>query len=268
VIAIQHLFDRLDRIIIQAQAASHICLFLDYDGTLVGIKKYPSDARPSIKTKIILSRLISSRRIEPVLVSGRPVSQLESFFGDIEIGQLAMIGSHGAEIRKAGKKPHILEIAKKHICALSDLKQKVLNITGTSSCFYVEDKTVSLAIHYRNCPAGSLDILDKIRKKLQDYTSRLPLEIIEGKKVIEVKSMAINKGTAIKEWIQYSCSGQDNLVLCIGDDVTDEFMFEANRYGLNIKVAAKPNIQSVAPYYLRGVGQVQQFLLKLIPAVP
>lgn len=257
------MFDNLEQVLGRIKICRRLYLFLDYDGTLVGIKKRPQDAKPSKKTKLILSKLISNSRITPVLVSGRPVLQLVDFLHDIDANQLNMVGSHGAEIKINGREPVIIEAARGHIKHIGAIKKELEKITGPKSCFYLEDKKVSLAIHYRNCPPKDLANLGGIRKFLKVYTDRLGLDVIEGKKVIEIKASTINKGMALKDLKNKWSSSRPGLSLCIGDDVTDEYMFEANADGLNLKVARNNNVDSRAQYYVKGIGQVQRFLMRV-----
>lgn len=53
---------------------------------------------------------------------------------------------------------------------------------------------------------------------------RLPIDILQGKKAIEVRPQGINKGASIKKIL--SVETEVDFVLCIGDDKTDEDMFE------------------------------------------
>ncbi|MDZ7839023.1 MAG: trehalose-phosphatase [Actinomycetota bacterium] len=257
------MFDNLEQVLVKIKKCSHLYLFLDYDGTLVGIKKRPEDAKPSKKTKLILSKLISNNRLTTVLVSGRPVMQLVGFLHGIETGKLNMVGSHGAEIKIDGRELEIIEAARGHIKHIGSIKKELEKITGHKSCFYLEDKKVSLALHYRNCPPKDLEKLGKIRNFLKVHTGRLGLDVIEGKKVIEVKASSINKGMALKNLKNKWSSSRSGLSLCIGDDVTDEYMFKANSGGLNLKVAKNSNVDSQARYYLKGIGQVQKFLMRV-----
>ncbi|MGM0367268.1 MAG: trehalose-phosphatase [Actinomycetota bacterium] len=68
-------------------------LFLDYDGTLVGIKKKPQDAKPSKKTRDILLKLAGTNNIVTVLVSGRPIGDLLKFFNQVNISNINFIGT-------------------------------------------------------------------------------------------------------------------------------------------------------------------------------
>ncbi|MGM0365418.1 MAG: trehalose-phosphatase [Actinomycetota bacterium] len=259
-IGIEYLFVHSDRIFSKIKDGGNALLFLDYDGTLVGIKSRPQDAKPSQRTKSLINRLNSNPRIFPILVSGRPITQLMDFFKGTPVKELNMIGSHGAEVKLEGRKPEIVDSAKKMVGLVRDLKQKISRSIGETECFYIEDKRVSVAVHYRNCSSRDMPKLEEVKKIIGEATSGGGLDIIEGKKVIEVKASGIDKGMAVKVVEKKLRPRGRHINICIGDDLTDEHMFLKNTGGINIKVCPQPDGRSRAEYYLKTVGEVQKFL--------
>lgn len=79
-----------------------------------------------------------------------------------------------------------------------------------------------------------------------------------GNKVLEVRPLAVNKGT-----ISYSFTQQGyDFVLAIGDDTTDEDMFKAlPSDSITIKVGLGP---SYAKYYLPSQTEVIKLLKKFV----
>jgi trehalose-phosphatase len=74
----------------------------------------------------------------------------------------------------------------------------------------------------------------EITGNLKYAAADMGLQLIEGNKVIEIKSANINKGNAAKEWIKRYPS---DFILAIGDDFTDEDTFKAMPEGaVTIKV--------------------------------
>lgn len=57
--------------------------------------------------------------------------------------------------------------------------------------------------------------------------SKLPVEILVGKKNLEVRPTSINKGEIVKRLL--AAHPDADFVLCAGDDKTDEDMFRALR---------------------------------------
>ena len=89
----------------------------------------------------------------------------------------------------------------------------------------------------------------------------LPIEVIHGKKVIEVRPSGINKGRALRSL--FAESVQPLLPVYVGDDVTDEDAFRAvNTRGISILVADPPH-PSTAQYYLHDSDEVLAFLSQL-----
>ena len=85
------------------------------------------------------------------------------------------------------------------------------------------------------------------------------LQIMEGNKVLEVKNLEVNKGTAAKHWL---ADKKWPFILAIGDDYTDEDTFRAmpeNAFTIKVgfnETAAKSNIN--------GVEEVLNLLGKLV----
>ena len=115
--------------------------------------------------------------------------------------------------------------------------------------------------HYRKSDPelGLLRTLE-LKAVLYNLISNQELEILEGNKVIEVKTTGINKGHAAME-----CIGNTkyDFVLAIGDDWTDEYMFKAlPKNSLTIKVGTD---RSAASYYLNQQSEVRNLLQILKP---
>ncbi len=85
------------------------------------------------------------------------------------------------------------------------------------------------------------------------------LEIMEGNKVIEVKTGGINKGVAAMRFL----NGQKfDFVMAIGDDWTDEYMFrELPDTAITIKVGLK---NTAANYKVESANSVRSLLNTLL----
>jgi trehalose 6-phosphate synthase/phosphatase len=63
-------------------------------------------------------------------------------------------------------------------------------------------------------------------KELTDYllnfTANQDLQILQGKKVVEIRMAGLNKGLAALHWLE---SGTHDFILAAGDDWTDEDLF-------------------------------------------
>jgi trehalose 6-phosphate synthase/phosphatase len=91
---------------------------------------------------------------------------------------------------------------------------------------HVETKNASIAWHYRRAPRefGTRQA-HELRMLLGDALSNQPFEVLEGKKVIEVRLRGVSK--ALVAHRVRSESAADTAVIACGDDRTDEDLFRA-----------------------------------------
>jgi len=239
---------------------NHIFLFLDYDGTLVGFKKNPEDAVPSIKVKKLISGLANIPKIVLTIVSGRTIYSLLGFFQDLKTETINWSGVHGGQIKYAGSEISMPAKIKNALPGIASLKEKVTKIINNIPCYTIEDKGLSFALHYRRCGDKDLAHLRKINSILFDYVKGRPVELMQMKKVVEVKPKGINKGDAVGTINRKYKKNISSLNICLGDDATDEYLFKSNASGINIKVGESEYLDSKAEYYLKDIKEVHKFL--------
>jgi trehalose 6-phosphate synthase/phosphatase len=232
-------------------------IFLDYDGTLVPFHTDPLKALPDTELMSLLKDLYSDTDNKLVIISGRKKETLDAWIGNMPID---IIAEHGAWLKEGNKgwtiANDLSQDWKDEFYPL--LKQFEARTPGS----FIEEKDYSLAWHYRKADKGLGELRAKeIVGNLKYATANLGLQILEGNKVIEIKSANINKGSAAKEWLKnYPAS----FVLAIGDDHTDEDTFKAMpEDATTIKVGT--GISS-ATYFLKNPEDVRIFLRKLIHA--
>lgn len=229
-------------------------LLLDYDGTLVPFQKKVQDAHPDADLLNLLNGLAADPNNHLVIISGRDYKTLDNWLGNLPID---MIAEHGAWYKEHGKTWHTRKDLN------TDWKQeiqKVLTIyVNRTPGAFIEEKTYSLAWHYRNAETGlgelrAHEMMDDIRHFVADNG----LQILEGDKVIEIKSMSINKGRSAKRWLE---KADYDFVMAIGDDYTDEDTFKAMpEDAITIKVG---NNISVATYFLNSYVEVRNLLQEM-----
>ncbi len=195
-------------------------ILLDYDGTLVPFSGWPKRAQPDDEVSKLLSRLARHRKNEVVIVSGRDKETLDEWMGCLGVG---LVAEHGVWAREPGGNWEALEILK------DDWKIQVrplleLYVDRTPGSF-IEEKSFSLAWHYRKAdPGWGSTRARELRDDLENLVANLNIGVLEGSKVIEVKDLGVNKGRASSRWLT---RGGWDFILAIGDDWTDEDMFEA-----------------------------------------
>ncbi|HWE93493.1 MAG TPA: bifunctional alpha,alpha-trehalose-phosphate synthase (UDP-forming)/trehalose-phosphatase [Tepidisphaeraceae bacterium] len=222
------------RLIAEAIASEkRIALFLDYDGTLRELERDPDAARPSSAIRALLDSLSHRPNIDLTIISGRRAEQMQAWFGDCPFG---LIAEHGASERRPGPAQQWEQLDRNLSYAWKDDVLKALRAYEDSTPgTFVENKRTSLVWHYRRAdPEFGKWKADTLVSELMALLANEPLVIRHGKKIVEVTAADVNKGAAVRRII-----GGENydLVVCAGDDQTDESMFRLDVPGLlTIKV--------------------------------
>lgn len=222
-------FLSFDRLVDRFMNADRRLILMDYDGTLTPIRQVPSAALPSAELTRALRHLTADPKNQVYVISGRDQAFLEACLGNIP--QLGMSAEHGCFLRPTGDMNEVPN----WMCTINidDLvwKDDVLPImeyyTERTPGSFVEQKKASLTWHYRLADPefGSWQAKELQTHLEQSIASKYAVEIIAGKKNLEVRPTSSNKGEIIKSLLVRH--GRPNFILCAGDDKTDEDMFRA-----------------------------------------
>jgi trehalose 6-phosphate synthase/phosphatase len=247
----------LAAVVADLRRAPRLRLLLDYDGTLVPLARSPELAVPDPSLLSLLEGLSSSPDIQVDVVSGRPRESLERLLGHLPI---ALWAEHGFWRRAMPDDPWqpAAPIERDWMVRVRPiLDQFVASTPGA----HVEEKTTALAWHYRAAPRefGARQA-HELRLLLGDLLSNQPLEVLEGKKVIEVRLRGVHKGTVVQR-IQGSDPG-GALLVAIGDDRTDDDLFRAlPPDGISIAVGRASTVARVCIDDHHAVRRLLQWLL-------
>lgn len=232
-------------------AAQSRLILLDYDGTLVPIAGSPEKAYPTPEVLTLLVTLSQDPANTVAIVSGRERNNLQEWFGKLS---LTLVAEHGTWIKEKNS-DWILQIPpqstwKKHVYTLME------TTTHTVPHSFIEKKEYGLAWHYRLSDEKLGEKKARmLSTQLSQFLANTGLEVIPGKKVIEVKHGAVNKGTAAQTLLSrnnYDC------VIAIGDDRTDEDLFKViNPIGYTFKVGTGV---TQAQYHLSHTYTVHKLL--------
>ena len=203
-------------------AASGLALLLDYDGTLVPIAQAPDLAVPDAELMSLLIALAERPRTSVHLVSGRPCDTLERWFGTLPVSLWAEHGIFHREGPDGSWQATAPIPADWMGRVLPILEQFTANTPGS----LIEKKRASIAWHYRIADAefGARQA-HELRLVLGDALSNQPLEVLEGKKVIEVRLRGVNKSAVAHRIL--AAPGEPPAILAIGDDRSDDDLFNA-----------------------------------------
>ena len=230
-------------------------IFLDYDGTLVGFQNDPQKAEPDKELYAILDGIVKDKKNELVLISGRDKDTFQKWFGKKPYN---LIVEHGVWIRKAGENWKFIEKVNNEWKEI--VRPAIESYVDRTPGSFIEDKNYSLVWHYRKSDPelGMLRSLE-LKDELTSFTANHNLEILEGNKVIEIKTSGINKGRAASFFI-----GDDkfSFVIAMGDDWTDEYLFEAmpgNSYTIKVGMG-----NTLASYNVEDNQETRKLLQMLV----
>jgi len=228
-------------------------LFLiDYDGTLTPIVKLPEMALLGPETEKILKTIKSDSRNKIVIISGRTKEFLEEQFKNLDV---TLVAEHGFLIKYPGsnwKQNEEIDLSwkEKFLPLLDDYVDRC-------SGSMIEDKFASLVWHYRNADEEIASLrINELRDTLsENLKGESKLQVLEGDKVLEIKSVLYDKGTIAARIIN---SDNYEFILALGDDSTDEDLFKAiPESGFSIKIGCKP---TNARFNLRDQSQIVDIL--------
>ncbi|MFO8001396.1 MAG: bifunctional alpha,alpha-trehalose-phosphate synthase (UDP-forming)/trehalose-phosphatase, partial [Marinilabilia sp.] len=230
-------------------------IFLDYDGTLIHFKKATREEEPSAAPDdtlyMILDALTNDERNEVVLISGRDKETLNKWFDNSNVN---LISEHGVWMRERGGDWQMLTNATNSWMPMVRpiLDSFVLRTPGT----YLEEKNYSLVWHFGKAEAELGELrANELKDELTTLVANHNLEIMEGNKVVEVKTGGINKGVAANRFL---LNKDFDYIMAMGDDWTDEYLFrELPPEAVTIKVGIK---HTSAAYKLETVESVRNFL--------
>jgi trehalose 6-phosphate phosphatase len=247
--------DALDAILARSPDRTAV-VFLDYDGTLTPIVPRPEDAVLAERTRAQVRRL--ARCCPVTIVSGRDREVVECLVGLPELGY---VGSHGFDIAgPAGsgiRREVAVELLPELDRAEAALRAAVAGIAGA----LVERKRFTIAAHFRLVAESDAPAVERA---VDAVLARHPgLRKAGGKKVFELRpALDWDKGRAVL-WLLDALDAGGAVPIHVGDDLTDETVFEALRgrgVGVVVGAGARP---TEATHALADPAEVAVFVERL-----
>ena len=262
----RHLFSDWQEFSTCISQAIHVFLLSDYDGTLTPIVSRPEEAvlSPDVRERLIA--LAEKPRYTVGIISGRSLTEARALVG---VDGIFYAGNHGLEIEGPDLKfvePAAVEARETILDIDHQLSSALEGIEGV----IIEDKGLSLTVHYRLVKEERLPAVTNVFKKVTSPVARDGrIRLTSGKKVWEVRPpIDWHKGKAvatIQREVMGLLDGGPWLTIYLGDDTTDEDVFQnlTPPVGWSIFIGGD-NPSSAADYYLESTAEVTAFLSRLL----
>ncbi|KAG9103279.1 threalose-6-phosphate phosphatase [Ceratobasidium sp. 370] len=209
------------------EKANKRLLLFDYDGTLTPIVKTPSAAVPSKDTLRALEKLSADPKNVVYIISGRDGGFLDQHLGHLK--QVGFSAEHGSFVREPGAADWNNLTKHLDMSWMSEVHDIFKYYTearpareDNRELRRDEEELNNVALSRQRPRLGCNQCLDLLQTNI---APKRPIEVLVGKKNLEVRPIAINKGEIVKRLMYANPDAE--FVFCAGDDKTDEDMFRA-----------------------------------------
>ncbi|XP_009788525.1 alpha,alpha-trehalose-phosphate synthase [UDP-forming] 5 [Nicotiana sylvestris] len=251
VIALDPSFRKLsvEHIVSAYKRTKNRAILLDYDGTMT-VRNSISKG-PNAEVVSILNNLCRDPKNIVFIVSGKDTKTLTQWFSSCET--LGLAAEHGYFVRPNHD-------AEWETCVAAvdfywkQIAEPVMSLyTETTDGSFIDSKESTLVWNYRyadpdfgSCQAKEL--LDHLESVLANE----PVTVKSGQYIVEVKPQGVNKGLVAERLLETmkQKGTVSEFVLCIGDDRSDEDMFE-----VIMSAVASASLSPVAEVFACTVGQ-------------
>lgn len=271
-------------------------LLLDYDGTLRKYESQPELAEPSERLLELLENLTACERNLVFIVTGRQKGTMMEWLRDRGLGFAV---EHGFSLRwpdhvrdRFGGRDDLEEsppLPDSSNLALVDwddllspgdlvLMRETLEMAGKTlrqiedytPTSFVTTKESAYSWHFRDADpdfAGSRAL--DARNVLEQIVVGSPMEVLMGQKILYVRPRGVHKGAAANEILRRLRKGgaMPRWILSVGDDRTDEDMFDAlnalPEEGVSVTTCTVGRKTTSAKYYVDKVDDVISLLEQL-----
>jgi trehalose-phosphatase len=184
--------------------------------------------------------------------------------GSPTAASFGLVAEHGAELRAPGLEQW------QRLDQNLDLgwKQEVGRIlelyTRSTPGTHVECKRTGLVWHYRQAdPEFGRWKANQLVDELSIVAANNPVEVRHGRKIVEVAGAHVNKGTAVLRILGESAY---DLVLLVGDDTTDESMFQLGLHDPRMLTIRIGDGETRAQHRLATPAAFREFLESVLPS--
>lgn len=193
---------------------AHSAVLLDIDGTLAQIVEHAHDAHVPEQTRQLVKR-VANRYGLVAAVSGRRASEARAM---VSVGTISYLGSHGAELLRAGWTEPVLDDAVEEWAQrVQEFGREVDSADLRRLRVRIEDKGAIVAFHWRGAPDE--DAARSLIDAIAAHAEAAGLRAHWGRKVLEIRPpVKIDKGLGIRRLLE---DANVDAALFVGDDLTD-----------------------------------------------
>jgi trehalose 6-phosphate phosphatase len=231
-------------------SAERCALFVDIDGTLLGVAPTPDAVSVPPGLVPLLGDIVQGLDGAAAVLTGRRIADADRLFSPLDF---IASGVHGTELRSEPGAP-IVTLAPPIPASVVDA---MTNIARLAAGILVEEKGCGVAVHYRNAPLARRALESELAAIVA--ASSYDLVLREGRKVLEAVPRGYSKGTALAQIaVQPPFKGRRPVM--VGDDVGDESAFLAAERlgGVGLRVAGEHYPAEAADF--GGVADVRAWL--------
>lgn len=224
-------------------------ILLDYDGTVMpqgSVQKTPSNEVISV-----LNDLCNDPKNVVFIVSGRDKESLSKWFSPCQ--RLGISAEHGYFTRWTKDSPW------ESGASAVDFEWKKMALpvmehyTEATDGSFIEQKESALVWHHQEADTdfGSAQAKE-LHNHLENVLANEPVVVKRGQHIVEVKPQGVSKGVVVESLTasMQAAGTPPDFVLCIGDDRSDEDMFEKIACSI-----ANPSSPAIAEVFACTVGQ-------------
>ncbi|CAM8984133.1 unnamed protein product [Rhodiola kirilowii] len=243
-------------------------IFLDYDGTLVPQSSVIKSPSPDILA--MLNAISSDPRNTVFIVSGRGRSSLSEWLAPCNM--LGIAAEHGYFIRWSKNSEWETSLPALDVEWKAIVEPIMDSYTEATDGSSIEAKESALVWHHQDADPdfGACQAMELLNH-LENVLANEPAVVKRGQQIVEVKPQGVSKGLAAEKVLSEMINSgkRPDFVMCIGDDRSDEDMFESILNTLfNSFLPKAPEIfactvgqkPSKAKYYLEDTSDVEQLL--------
>ncbi|KAL2484098.1 hypothetical protein Fot_45542 [Forsythia ovata] len=257
----------VDTIVSDYARSKSRAILLDYDGTVM--PQTSINKNPSQEVISIINKLCGDVNNTVFVVSGRGKDSLGSWFSPCK--KLGIAAEHGYFLRWSTDKEwetsgHSTDFG------WIQLAEPIMKLyTEATDGSYIEAKESALVWHHQDAdPDFGSSQAKEMLDHLESVLANEPVAVKSGQFIVEVKPQGISKGIVAEKILRSMAENgrQVDFVLCIGDDRSDEDMFEVMGNAINSAILSNTSVfactvgqkPSKAEYYLEDTAEVIRML--------